>query len=238
MADQLKSIVAQGEIFYVPTYLSKEKSDSLFDLLNDDTKFAHCRIYYMDNKTGEFTVQSSQRPSYWFGDYPQAAQYTNHYVTHPITGEKVKMPTDFVKRFDFPPEILELKTQIERQFDVKFNSCLVGMYNAPTNKIGFHSDASSSMGLDPHIASVSFGKSRRFAIKKQSAYRTAEEVGKPIEKIVMDLNHGDLVVMRKNANLKYHHAVLADPDCNESNIRINLTFRNYEYDAEEINQSA
>jgi alkylated DNA repair dioxygenase AlkB len=63
--------------------------------------------------------------------------------------------------------MLQLKMKIEQEFAVQFNSCLVGKFNAPDNKIGFHSDASPNMGEDPYIASVSLSKSRNFVLIKQ-----------------------------------------------------------------------
>jgi hypothetical protein len=43
--------------------------------------------------------------------------------------------------------------------------------------------------------------------------------------------------MRQNADRKYLHMVPPDKDCSPDNFRINLTFRNYTYDQEEINHS-
>lgn len=117
--------------------------------------------------------------------------------------------------------------RIEQEFAVHFNACLVGKFNAPDNKIGFHSDASPNMGEDPYIASVSLGKNRKFVLKKQKQY------GKK-EKITILLEHGDLLLMRQDANRKYLHMVPSDKDCSPDNFRLNLTFRNYTYDQEEI----
>jgi alkylated DNA repair dioxygenase AlkB len=121
--------------------------------------------------------------------------------------------------------MLTLKERIEKEFNVKFNSCLVGKFDSPQNKIGFHSDASSSLGPDPHIASISFGAARKFKIK----HKTNKN-----DKVDMLLENGDLVIMKDGANLNYKHMVPGDPKCSETNYRINLTFRFYTYDEVEM----
>ena len=113
---------------------------------------------------------------------------------------------------------------------MKFNSCLVGLFDSSKDKIGFHSDASDAMGSDPQIASVSFGRPRLFKMKKQREYVTDGNE----ERIEMILNHGTLVIMKDGANAKYLHAVMKDPECNENNVRLNLTFRNYDYHPDEM----
>lgn len=210
-AKKHSSLVKEAEIFYEPNYCSEEVSNYLFKLLNDDTKFERHTLYFHNN--GKIHQTKSWRQSYWFGDYPQATQQC---------GKKV--PTDFVKNYPFPPEILKLKKRLEKDFDVKFNSCLVGKFDSPGDKIGYHSDASFNMGPDPHIGSVSFGLHRKFLVKNR--------VGD--EKISVLLRHGDALIMRKNANKKYLHSVPKQGICNKLNPRINVTFRMYEYHYDEI----
>lgn len=225
MEPERKSIVSDAEIYLVKTYLTKEQADNILLELNDDTKFKKPKLYFYDHDKNEIVERKGWRSSYWFGEHAQSSQSCNNYIINNL-GEKIKIPTDFVDAYPFIPSILQLKEQIEHEFDVQFNSCLVGKFAAPDNKIGFHSDASPNMGEDPYIASVSFGKSRKFILKKHKNY------GK--EKVTIILEHGDLLLMRKNANRKYLHMVPADKDCNAENFRINLTFRNYTYDQEEI----
>lgn len=60
--------------------------------------------------------------SYWFGEYVQATQNTNS-------------TTDFTYAYECPALMLSLKERIESEFNVKFNSCLVGKFDCPGNKI-------------------------------------------------------------------------------------------------------
>lgn len=231
---QPKSLVKDGKIFFDKNFLSKDEADALFHLLNDDTKFKSYKLYFYDHDKDEITSVKNHRQSYWFGDYAQAVQTAGKMVTSRRTGKKIHVPTDFVEAHVFPPEILALKERIEKEYGVQFNSCLVGRYSSPRDKIGFHTDASANMGDDPHIGSVSFGRARRFDLKKQDRYcRRGEK-----EEVSVVLTHGSLVVMRDGANLKYLHAVPPDPKCSEEDCRINLTFRNYKYHPDEMNHPA
>jgi len=208
----MNSLVKDAEIFINHNYFTKDEADKLFSIVDDAKKFKRHILYFPNHKT------QSWRKSYWFGDYPQAVQECGK-----------KLPTDFVTNYKFHPEILKLKERLEKDFNVRFNSCLVGRFETPHDKIGFHSDNSTNMGADPYIASVSFGRPRLFKIKKQKKYGD--------ERINITLKHGTVLIMRKNSNKKYLHSVPKDKGCNEENPRINLTFRNYLYHDDEINWS-
>ena len=47
------------------------------------------------------------------------------------------------------------------------------------------------------------------------------------------LKHGDLILMRDKSNTRYLHAVSKDRMCSPKRYRINLTFRNYNYNETE-----
>ena len=224
-----KSLVKSGEIFYKEKFLDKEEADEMFDLLYDMDKFRFTKMYHYNQETKQIDVRNNHRQSYWLGDHAQATGYTDQVVIDRDTGDKVTVPTDFVTPYEFPPLVWELKERIEQAYGIEFNGCLVGLYDGPAQKIGYHSDSSQSMGEDPYIGSVSFGASRKFSLKpnRETSAITDE---KPIQVV---LKHGDLVVMRRNANKNYLHAVMKDPNCNPDNVRINLTFRLYDYHPDE-----
>ncbi len=228
MDNRHKSIVKEAEIYYNDEFLKKDEADKLFTLLNDDEKFKYYNLYFYDGKKKEIVSTKNHRRSYWFGDHAQAVQTSNKIVVDQETGEEIHVPTDYVLPCQFPSEIRALKEKIEKEYNVKFNSCLVGKFESSKDKIGFHSDASTSMGEDPQIGSVSFGKSRNFKLKRKSGK------GEPSkESITVTLDHGDVVVMRNGGNKNYLHAVPPDKDCSVKDCRINLTFRYYIYSDDE-----
>eukprot|EP01124_Arcella_intermedia_P020372 TRINITY_DN27843_c0_g1_i1.p1 TRINITY_DN27843_c0_g1~~TRINITY_DN27843_c0_g1_i1.p1 ORF type:complete len:250 (-),score=67.41 TRINITY_DN27843_c0_g1_i1:39-737(-) len=215
------SLVADAELYHVKSYV-KNPGD-LFKLLNDDSKFEKHPLYFYHRDQDEIVQKTQSRASYWFGAYAQATGEAGQYAIGK-DGQQVLVPTSYVRSYEFPPEILELKERIEKEFDMKFNSCLVGKFDSPLDRVGFHSDESKGLGKNPFIASVSFGKGREFVLKSKKAR----------EKLSILLEEGDLLVMRNNSNVKYLHGVPPDPECNPSNCRINLTFRNYTYHQDEI----
>lgn len=223
--NNMQSIVKDAEIFFVKHYLTKQDADLMMSVVDDGSKFKKPTLYFYDATTNQVVQRKGWRESYWFGEYAQAAQSTSNTAINYATGETITVPTDFVEAYPFEPQVFDLKQRIENEFDVTFNSCLVGKFSAPDDKIGFHSDASHNMGDDPHVASISFGKSRRFVIKKARG----ED-----ERVEVLLEHGDLLLIRKDANRKYLHMVPADKACSQTNFRISLTFRNYNYDEVEI----
>ena len=226
------SLVKGACISYHPEYLAKEMADKLFDLLNDPNKFRFQKMYFYDDEKQEIYWRNNHRKSYWLGEHAQATQTENYSIMDQNTGTMVQIPTDYTYPYKFPSVVLELKQQIEKEFDCTFNSCLVGLFDDPKQKIGYHSDASHGLGDDPQIASITLGYApRKFKLKaqKNSGYNDEAEVV---------LNHGDLVVMKDGANARYLHAVPKDSDCNDKNIRINLTFRNYQYSEKETEMTA
>lgn len=212
----MSSLVKDATIMHHKSWLNPTECDVLISLLNRDDLFRYQKLYHIND--GKLTVRNNHRKSYWFGSYAQATQ---------TTGSSI--PTDFTYAYEWPVLVSKLKERIESEFNVKFNSCLVGKFDNPDDKIGFHSDSSSSLGEDPHIASISFGAARRFRIK----HKTDRQ-----DKVDIILENGDLLIMKDGANLNYKHCVPGDPTCSEDNFRINLTFRFYTYDEVEMKYPA
>lgn len=139
------------------------------------------------------------------------------------TNEVVDIPTDYVTPHRFPDKVLNLKQRLEREFNVKFNSCLVGLFESPRDKIRFHDDSSPNMGKNPFVGSVSFDRTRKFLLKNKRTKKVIE----------IELEHGSLLIMRNGSNVRYLHSVPPDQGCCPSDPRMDLTFRNYLYDQEE-----
>eukprot|EP01090_Pellita_catalonica_P007253 TRINITY_DN17862_c0_g1_i1.p1 TRINITY_DN17862_c0_g1~~TRINITY_DN17862_c0_g1_i1.p1 ORF type:complete len:270 (+),score=47.90 TRINITY_DN17862_c0_g1_i1:51-860(+) len=222
------SILKQANVYHIKQYLGRDEADAMMKFLDRADKFSSYQLYFFDSKTQGVRTVQNWRLSYWLGDYAQAVQAPG--ITKKLAnGDEIPIPTDYVRPYAFPTEISKLKDKIESIYKVKFNSCLVGKFTSPKDKIGFHSDASDQMGTDPQIASLSLGAARTFSMKKK--YALAKDQG--VEEVSVNLQHGDLLIMKDGANANYLHAVPADPKCNQNNPRINLTFRNYTYHPDE-----
>ncbi len=96
-----------------------------------------------------------------------------------------------------------------------FNSVLCNLYRDGQDSMGWHADDEPELGVNPVIASVSFGQSRRFDLKPK--------VKNSAESVRLTLGHGSVLIMGGDTQ---HHWVHQIPktrqDCEP---RINLTFR-------------
>ena len=115
----------------------------------------------------------------------------------------------------FPKKLLSIKQQIEELSKYKFNSCLLNYYRDGQDSMGYHADDEKQLGVDPVIASVSFGGVRRFVLK--------HKLDKTIDKLEIQLSHGSLLLMKGKTQHFWVHGIpktkkLVAP-------RINLTFR-------------
>ena len=112
------------------------------------------------------------------------------------------------------PTLSEIKSSVEKCAGVPFNSALLNRYRTGQDSVAWHSDDEKEFGLNPVIASVSFGATRRFQLrhKSRAELRTA-----------IQLAHGSLLVMRGTTQHHWLHRV--PKTAKPVGERINLTFR-------------
>lgn len=60
-----------------------------------------------------------------------------------------------------------LKDRLEEVTGLTFNSMLANMYRDGHDSVAWHSDDERSLGPEPTIASLSFGDSRNFELRKK-----------------------------------------------------------------------
>jgi alkylated DNA repair dioxygenase AlkB len=144
-------------------------------------------------------VHPVPRESAWFGD-PES----NYFIT------------GFIRNISpWLPELLNLKNRIEKAFpDLQFNSVLLNKYHNGADKVGWHSDNDKEFGLNPAIASLSLGATRRFDIR----HRTDKK-----KSIKINLNSGSLLIMKSAMQHHWEHQVPQQKHVTGE--RINLTFR-------------
>lgn len=116
---------------------------------------------------------------------------------------------------DWLPELLQIKTDIEKLVSLTFNSVLLNLYRSGQDSISWHTDAEKELGKNPLIASVSFGETRRFQLK----HKYKKELG--VTNI--DLTDGSLLVMQGTTQHYWLHQIPKSKK--QLKERINLTFR-------------
>lgn len=140
----------------------------------------------------------SPRLSCWIGDPGTGYVYSGaRFEPHP-----------------WPAALAELRPELERATGAEFNSVLANLYRDGGDAMGWHSDDEPELGRQPVIASLSLGQPRRFAFKDRRD---------PSAKLVLELPHGSLLVMRGATQANYRHALPRSR--RPMGPRINLTFR-------------
>jgi alkylated DNA repair dioxygenase AlkB len=115
----------------------------------------------------------------------------------------------------FTPVLAELCARVRDLAGVPFNHVLLNRYRDGLDSMGLHADNESELGLDPIVATVSLGATRRFVLKPR---RKSTGGGRSIE-----LEHGTLLVMGGTCQRHYVHGVPRQSEAKGE--RISLTFR-------------
>ncbi len=110
------------------------------------------------------------------------------------------------------PLLEALKSRLESFTGERFNSVLANAYRDGSDSMGWHSDDEKELGLEPFIASLSFGEERRFLVREKGRKSRA-----------MVLQHGSLLVMQGQSQRRFQHSL---PKTRRAvGARVNLTYR-------------
>lgn len=140
----------------------------------------------------------SPRLSCWIGDPGASYRYSGvEFAPHP-----------------WPAALDPVRARLVAACGARFNSVLANRYRTGRDAMGWHSDNERELGPHPVIASLSLGATRRFALK-------GREPG--AQRMLLDLPHGSLLVMRGGTQRNYRHAL--PRTARPVGERINLTFR-------------
>ena len=112
------------------------------------------------------------------------------------------------------PALRRVRQRVTELTGVEFNAVLLNRYRDGRDGMGWHADDEPELGLQPVIASVSFGATRRFCLR----HRRRRD-----QRIDLQLTEGSLLCM---SGATQHHWVHAVPKTRRPvGERINLTFR-------------
>ncbi len=135
----------------------------------------------------------------WYGDPDALYQYS---------GTRFKPLT-------WLPELLQIKQSVEQASGYEFNSVLANLYRDGRDSVAWHADDETELGINPAIASVSFGGTRRFQLKHKT--------DKSRPRLDLDLPGNSLLLMSGKLQHRWKHQV---PKLRGSvGRRLNLTFR-------------
>jgi len=119
------------------------------------------------------------------------------------------------KALKWTPELLQLKEIIEQKTGLNFNSCLLNLYHNGNEGMGWHQDNEKELGVNPAIASLSLGATRKFSFKHIQTK----------QKVDLFLETGTLLLMKGATQEKWMHSLPKTKNVQKP--RINLTFRHF-----------
>ncbi len=184
--------MADAEVTLFPAFFPAAEADRLFIALRETI------AWQQDPITIYGRTLAQPRLTAWYGDTGQSYTYSG-ITMHPQ---------------QWTPELLQIRERIEPVAGVEFNSVLLNLYRHERDSVSWHSDDEPELGINPVIASVSFGATRRFQFKHKTD---------PQQRAALDLTHGSLLLMRGPTQHFWKHQI--PKSSRPHGPRINLTFR-------------
>lgn len=181
-----------AELIYVPNFFNREEADRYFQIIESQTNWQH------DNITVFGKTYKQPRLTALFGESEKTYGYSNI----------IMQPEPFTAT------LKEIKQAIETFSNHNFNVLLVNLYRDGNDSNGWHGDNEKELGINPVIASVSFGEPRPFHFKHRSLKNQRHK---------LILEHGSLLLMKGEMQHHWLHQIAKTKK--KINPRINLTFR-------------
>ena len=178
---------------YIENFFDFDQSQLYMKHLTNDIKWKREKIRIWGKE-----IVTKKRIA-WYADEGKSYTYSGS-TFYPVQWDEV---------------LLEIKKQVEQHIRFQFNSVLLNEYKSGEVGMGWHSDDEKELGIDPIIASLSFGANRDFIFKHKT--------DKSFEKIKIHLKSGSLLIMSGSTQHYWKHSLpkrlkVRDP-------RVNLTFR-------------
>lgn len=114
----------------------------------------------------------------------------------------------------FTPELLTARNELQTFTGAHFVYVLLNRYRDGRDSVAWHNDREVHGVAHPVIASLTLGATRAFDLRPKTARGDI---------LSIDLDHGDLLVMRGATQTHWEHRIRKDPRIHGE--RINLTFR-------------
>lgn len=185
------TVIENGEYIFYPNFFPKSESDILLKGLRNNIVWKQESMNMYGKKI------NFPRLTAWYGNNDKSYSFSGI----------------ILQQLPWTSEILLIKNKIELISKTVFNSVLLNLYRDGNDSISWHTDAEKELGINPIIASVNFGATRKFQLRHI----------KTKEKLEIELTHGSLLIMQGELQHFWQHQV---PKTSKPvGERINLTFR-------------
>jgi alkylated DNA repair dioxygenase AlkB len=188
-----KHILKDGEVWYMENFMPADKAAFYFQQLIKTIHWKQEEIKMYGK------VYPVPRETAWYG----------------YDGFNYKYSGIMCNPEPWTKELMDIKKVIEHFLPGEdFNSVLLNLYRNGNDKVSWHADDEPELGVNPTIASVSLGATRRFDLK----HKTEKDLTQQVE-----LEPGSLIIMRGALQHHWLHQVPVQKKINDP--RINLTYR-------------
>lgn len=179
-------------IIYYPHFFNKIEADAIFAELEKEIPWQQDEIRVYGK------VHAQPRLTALYGNEEKSYSYSN------IT----------MQPHHWTSLLQKIKLQIESVTDTNFTTVLLNYYRDGKDSNGWHADNEKELGINPVIASVSFGAERTFQLKHNSDLSLKKSIV---------LEHGSLLLMKGTTQQYWKHQI--PKTSKPTGPRINLTFR-------------
>ncbi|RWY53703.1 alpha-ketoglutarate-dependent dioxygenase AlkB family protein [Mucilaginibacter gilvus] len=177
---------------YKPDFFTRAECDTLIPALKTKIRWNQETIQMYGK------LLNTPRLTAWYGDNSK---------TYAFSGKKYDP-------YLWTDELLFIKHRVDAAAGITFNSVLLNLYRNGNDSVAWHADDEPELGINPVIASVSFGQIRRFDVR----HKTDKQ-----QKYSVELENGSLLVMKGDLQHNWLHQV--PKSTRALGERINLTFR-------------
>ncbi|UFH35659.1 alpha-ketoglutarate-dependent dioxygenase AlkB family protein [Flavobacterium acetivorans] len=190
--DPIPLHLPDAEIMYYPAFFDKKEADEIYEELMNSIPWQQDEITIY----GKNHLQP--RLTALYGNEGKSYSYSN------------------IKMEPHPWNLLlqKIKLKIESTTGTTFTTVLLNHYRDGKDSNGWHADNEKELGINPVIASLSFGAERNFQLKHNS--------NKELRKSII-LEHGSLLLMKGSTQHFWKHQI--PKTAKPIGPRINLTFR-------------
>ena len=184
--------LVDADVVLFPAFFAGDEADRFFASLTDSI------VWRQDSIRLYGRVMDQPRLTAWYGDAGRSYTYSG-LTMHPQP---------------WTADLIQIRQRVEEVAGTSFNSVLLNRYRNERDSMGWHSDDEPELGINPVIASVSFGATRRFHLKHKTD---------PEQRATLDLTHGSLLLMSGPTQHCWKHQI--PKSTRPHGPRINLTFR-------------
>lgn len=185
----------------MPDFIAADECKPVFDELLNTLPWQQETVV-----DGDETYQQP-RLTAWIGEHP----YSYSGITHPPNNE-------------WPAVVKMLMDRLHINTGLTFNSVLANLYRDGHDHVSWHADDEPALGHQPTIATLSFGDTRTFHLRKNPPPDQRDSENRVYtEYIKVPLDSGSLLIMQGAIQNDWQHRI--PREYHDRGPRISLTFR-------------